>query len=73
MAERDVTIDEARVIIAKHGGYGTVRVYGIITGHPDLTGQITGIKSEHHLTEYEYSRLYAVGNGGTGMPPIRRA
>lgn len=73
MSERDVTADEARAILAKHGGYGTVRVYGIITDHPDFEGQVKAIKSEHHLTQYGYSRIYAVGNDGSGMPPIRRA
>lgn len=73
MSERDVTTDEARAILAEHGGYGIVRVYGVIADHPDFAGQVTAIKSQYHLDQYKYSRLYAVTNDGTGMPPIRRA
>ena len=70
--EHDVTREQALAIIAEHGGYGTVRVYGVISDEP-YTGSILGIKSEYYLDKYNYSRLYSVSNDGTGMPPIGRA
>lgn len=73
MSELELTAEEALGIIRTHGGYGTVRVYGVIADHPDFAGQVTAIKSQYHLDQYKYSRLYAVTNDGTGMPPIRRA
>lgn len=73
MAERDITADEAWAILQKHGGYGAVRVYGIYAEPSEFAGQIKAIKSSYHLTAVNYSRIYAVSNDGTGMPPIRKA
>lgn len=74
--EVDITVEQAREIIAEHGGYGASRVYAVYGESSIYAAQITGIKSERHigqLLEQGYSRLYCVTNDGTGVPPIRKA
>lgn len=66
--ETDVTPAEALAIIAEHGAYGKVRIYGLSDEYP---GQILSIKSKYHLDQYSFTRIYAKTNNG--MPPIRRA
>jgi len=74
MTETDINEADALLILANYGGYGNLRVYGVITNHPELEGQVKAIKSEYHLFhQHDYSRIYAVSNDGTGMPPIRKA
>ena len=55
----DLTIEQAQKIIAEHGGYGRVRVYGILAEGQDGEGQIMAIKSDYHLQKYRYSRIYS--------------
>ena len=69
--EFDLTPAEALTVLAEHGGYGSVRVYGILADTHEAAGQIVGIKSRHHLETYPLARLYAKTNNG--MPPIRKA
>lgn len=68
--EQQITAAQALTIINEYGGYGSVRVYGIIEGG-ECDGQIVAIKSEYHLGRYNYSRIYARTNNGT--VPVRQA
>ena len=56
--ETTLTRDQALDVIKVHGGYGAVRVYGIIADGPSA-GQISAIKSVHHLETRQFSRIYA--------------
>ena len=69
--EQDITTEQARAIISEHGGYGTVRVYGIIADGEECAGQMVPIKSEHHLGRFAYRTVFAKSNDGT--VPIRPA
>lgn len=66
-----VTAEEALEILAVHGGYGRVRVYGILGDDEECAGQMSSIKSKYHVNERSYSVIYTIGNDGT--VPIRRA
>lgn len=66
-----ITPAQALEILAVHGGYGQVRVYGIIAEGEECAGQVTAIKSKYHVEEKNVAVMYAVGNDG--MIPIRKA
>lgn len=66
-----VTANEALEILKEHGGYGSVRVYGIIAEGEECAGQITAIKSRYHVENKNLAVMYALGNDG--MVPIRKA
>lgn len=63
--ETNLTLEEAREIITSDtfDGYGSMRLYGVI-GEGDSAGQLAPIKSLHHLTRFNYSRVYAKTNNG---------
>lgn len=72
MIEHDITPFEAEDILSGHGGYGTVRIYGVMPGTVENPNpQIVGIKSTYHLRRFKYTRIYAVTNDG--QYPIRKA
>lgn len=56
--ETDITMEQALDIIANHGGYGAVRVYGVLADG-ECAGQLSAIKSRTHLETRSYSRIYA--------------
>lgn len=60
--EQDITPDQALEVIADHGGYGAVRVYGIIADGP-CAGQAVAIKSRQNLERFNYSRIYSNSAG----------
>lgn len=68
--EQDITVEQALAVIAEHGGYGAVRVYGILADG-ECAGQISAIKSRTHLEERRYSRIYS--NSAGIMDYIRKA
>lgn len=57
--ETTLTEAQAREILAAHGGYGSVRVYGIIAEGEEGAGQILPIKSDYHLKRYTFARIYS--------------
>ena len=57
--ETNITSEQALEILAEHGGYGSVRVYGETENGP------VAIKSKYHLENYNLTRIYAVSNNGT--------
>lgn len=66
-----ITADEALEVLAVHGGYGRVRVYGTLAESEECAGQMASIKSKYNLDERAYDAIYKIGNDG--MVPIRRA
>lgn len=56
--EQDITAEQALQVIADHGGYGAVRVYGIIADG-ECAGQAVAIKSRQNLERFNYSRIYS--------------
>lgn len=60
--EQDITKEQALEVIADHGGYGAVRVYGILADG-ECAGQVSAIKSRVHLEERNYSRIYSNSAG----------
>ena len=69
--EQDVTVEQALAIIAEHGGYGAVRVYGVIADG-ESAGQVSAIKSRTHLETRTYSRVYVVSHDKGVMDFIRK-
>lgn len=63
--ETNITSEQALEILAEHGGYGSVRVYGETENGP------VAIKSKYFLEKYNLTRIYAVSNNG--FPPIYKA
>lgn len=66
-----VTKDEALEVLAEHGGYGSVRVYGTLAEDEECGGQLVSIKSKYNLEERKYGAIYTLGNNGS--IPIRKA
>lgn len=66
-----INAEEALAILAEHGGYGSVRVYGIIAEGEECAGQMTAVKSKYHVEEKNLAVMYALSNDGS--VPIRKA
>ena len=60
--EQDITREQALQVLAENGGYGAVRVYGIIADG-ECVGQAVAIKSRQNLDRYSYSRIYSNSAG----------
>lgn len=59
--EKTLSYDEAAAVLAEPGydAYGRLRLYGVIADG-ECAGQLTAIKSQHNLDQFNYTRIYSI-------------